>query len=67
MIVKYDYCEGSHDSETTHNCSQNKINYLYHTTCNLKLSHQWGRPHCSGCGTVLIGNLVDEELSFDYH
>jgi len=35
--VKYDCCEGSHYRETTHHCSQNKMNSLYHKMCNLML------------------------------
>jgi hypothetical protein len=66
MTVKYDCYEGSHDRETTHNCSQNKMNSLYHVMCNLKFSHNWWRSHFSGYGIVLVGNLLVEELSFDY-
>ena len=62
MTVKYDFCEGSHYRETTRNCSQNKINSLYHKTCNLKLSYYWWRSHCCRYCIVLIGSLLVEEF-----
>jgi hypothetical protein len=62
MNVNCDWCEGSHDKEIIRNCSQNKINSLYHKTCNLKLSYYWWRSHCCRYCTVLIGNLLVEEF-----